>query len=64
VYTYISGTWVFTGDSSSGTGATVFYQDTEPTSGDSPVEGDLWVDTSDDNTLYVYHADSPSSWIL
>jgi len=38
---------------------TTFYQDDEPTSGMS--EGDIWVDTNDNNKIYVY---SGSAWVM
>lgn len=39
-------------------GATVYYQPTEPT---SAVEGDLWLDTADGNTMYLY---TSGAWAL
>jgi len=37
-----------------------YYQDGEPGSGDDINEGDYWIDTNDDNALYIYQS---SVWV-
>lgn len=79
IYTRRSGVWVATQDSAiaaaiasastaQGTAdgkATVYYQISNPgvkTAGDN---GDIWIDTDDNNKMYVYsHGGANSGWIL
>jgi hypothetical protein len=73
IYVYDTGAWVESPDSQIAEAinaaqdaqttadgkAIVFYDGTEPTTGMS--EGDIWIDTGNDNTAYVY---SGAAWVL